>query len=563
MFALTVVALTLSVAGLEPAYAAPGSSLTIIPSGCPSFHGLGRSGLGVAFDGTSILYTCVFDARVHKTNLIGDDLGFVDILDASRSPVFLDAVAWDHTQGRLWGGNLDGSGSCRIWQINVTTGLAMLAFSFIDLGCDFTFFDGLTVDTVNPGMLWVSPDVSTQIHHYTKTGTEIPGDLISFSVLTGLANSGLAMGLDGKLFAGTDGAGMIFELTPTGPLSPGASVDGLFASVSGRDEDLECGPVFTKNDGSMVETILSRELFSGRIDVLEAPPHTCVSPVICPEDPEAVLTRTIDKVQHGNLPNHASWQEAYDAADNNEVIGVFTNTTENIRLNGAKTLKITQCAPARVTAADNKHPVFDITSTGKLTIVSPDSDGGTIGWRVAGNGGHSLKSIRATGANQYGVLVLSSGNGISWNSLSRNAVGMRVEVGSNSNDLRGGTVAGNTGDGVQIAGNNTSFQGATIERNGGNGVYVGGTGNTIKGNKANTNTLAGFKTAATDTDSKFGGNASNESSQSGSKENGGPEYDFDVLSKPVTNLGSNKADNVSIPTATKCLTLFSAGGRCE
>ena len=82
-------------------------------------------------------------------------------------------------------------------------------------------------------------------------------------------------------------------------------------------------------------------------------------------------------------------------------------------------------------------------------------------------------------------------------------------------------------------------------------------------NKANKNTLAGFKTSATATGSKFGSNASNETSQGGSKENGGPEFDFAAGSAPVTDLGGNKADNVSIPTAAKCLTLFSAGGLCE
>ena len=207
---------------------------------------------------------------------------------------------------------------------------------------------------------------------------------------------------------------------------------------------------------------------------------------------------------------------------------------------------------------------MDITSTGKLTIIGPDTHGGTIGWRVGGNGGHALKSIRADGATQFGVQVLSSSNGIGWNSLNGNAVGLRVETGSNSNALSGGNVSSNTaGDGVQIAGNNNSLQGAKIESNNGNGVLISGTGNTIKSNKANKNTLAGFKTTATAKLSAFGSNASNETSQGGTKENLGPEYDFAAGSAPVTNLGSNKADNVAVPTATKCPTLFSLGGTCE
>jgi hypothetical protein len=287
----------------------------------------------------------------------------------------------------------------------------------------------------------------------------------------------------------------------------------------------------------------------------------------CPEDPlrAAKITHVVDDTgtSHGPAPVYLTVQAAYNAAGNGQVIGLFSKTIENVVLGGAKTLTITQCTLARITAAQDSEPVMNITSTGKLTIIGPDTHGGTIGWRVGGNGGHTLKSIRADGATQYGVQVLSSSNGISWNSLNGNAVGLRVETGSNSNTLSGGNVSSNTGDGVQIAGNNNTLQGAKIESNTGNGVVISGTGNTIKSNKANKNTLAGFQTAASATGSKFGSNASNETSQNGTKENGGPEYDFAAGSAPVTNLGGNKADNVAIPTATKCPTLFSAGGTCE
>src|SRR5207247_1168868 len=187
----------------------------------------------------------------------------------------------------LWGGDLDGAGNCRIWKIDMGTGLATLQFTFTDpsgfCGNAAEFYDGITVDT-NTNTLYLSPDVNPTIRHFTKAGSPLPGDPIPFSSMTagdcpvaqgfgfpGCLNSGLAIGIDGVLFAGTDGDGKIFELDPTVP-----SVLGQFTTVSGRDEDLECGPLFTKPDGSVVETILSREAFSGRIDVLEAPPGTCV-----------------------------------------------------------------------------------------------------------------------------------------------------------------------------------------------------------------------------------------------------------------------------------------------
>jgi hypothetical protein len=307
-------------------------------------------------------------------------------------------------------------------------------------------------------------------------------------------------------------------------------------------------------------TIVSTEVFSGNNFGNFQPPGEC------PEDPlrASKIKHVVDETgtSHGPAPVYLTVQAAYNAAGNGEVIGLFSKTIENVVLGGAKTLTITQCTLARITAQTDA-PVMDITSTGKLTIIGPDTHGGTIGWRVGGNGGHTLKSIRADGATQYGVQVLSSSNGISWNSLNGNAVGLRVETGSNSNTLSGGNVSSNTGDGVQIAGNNNTLKGAKIQSNTGNGVLISGTGNTIKSNKANKNTLAGFRTAATATGSKFGSNASNETSQNGTKENGGPEYDFAAGSAPVTNLFGNKADNVSIPTVTKCPTLFSLGGTCE
>jgi hypothetical protein len=54
----------------------------------------------------------------------------------------------------------------------------------------------------------------------------------------------------------------------------------------------------------------------------------------------------------------------------------------------------------------------------------------------------------------YGIQVVGANNKVAWNSVAgnggaANSAGIRVE--STGNDLRGGTVSGNTGDGVQIS----------------------------------------------------------------------------------------------------------------
>ena len=121
----------------------------------------------------------------------------------------------------------------------------------------------------------------------------------------------------------------------------------------------------------------------------------------CPEDPDAVCTI---KVGAGGL---ATVQAAYDSASDNDVICIFRSTaenggtTENVVLGGSKSLTITQCTVAKVTAANNQLPVWTVSSSGKLTIIGPDASQGSIGWSVT-SGGHDIKGVRTSGASQFG-----------------------------------------------------------------------------------------------------------------------------------------------------------------
>lgn len=270
------------------AFAAPGDAVQppiANPDGC--------IGIGVAYDGTDILYTCAGIPEIKRTDLTGANLPDVLTFDAADSvtPVSVDAIAWDPNENRLWGGDLDGAGKCRIWSIDMGTGLATLRFSFADIhgGCgpEFLFFDGITVDSVTD-TIWLSPDIHTFIHHYDKLGNEIVADLINFSALTPAGepdvNSGLAIGLDGNLFAGTAFNSKIVQLDPLTP-----AFIGVFANVAGRDEDLECGP-----EVEGVETLLSRTFEDGHIDVLEVPEGTCVSPTRDTTPPEAACVETVN-----------------------------------------------------------------------------------------------------------------------------------------------------------------------------------------------------------------------------------------------------------------------------
>jgi len=286
-----ILALTLFVG---KTFAAPGDQRA--PGPILAANGCGENnGVGVAFDGENVLFTCQ-EAAIRKTDINGTNLGSVATIDGANNPLSLDAIAWDRTNGILWGGNTD-AGSCNIWSVDMTTGVGTHTFSFNAPNCNVVFFDGITVDP-SDGTLWLSPDVHTEIFHYQTNGTLIAGDTIAFSGLTtgecpwaqgfgsvGCFNSGLAMGLDGNLFAGTAQDGKIYQLDPTVPASLG-----VFTTVTGRDEDLECGPLV---EG--FETILSRDYESGRIDILEAPDGTCVTTEISLDPSSAVNDLDFDK----------------------------------------------------------------------------------------------------------------------------------------------------------------------------------------------------------------------------------------------------------------------------
>jgi hypothetical protein len=312
------------------------------------------------------------------------------------------------------------------------------------------------------------------------------------------------------------------------------------------------------------------------------------------------LTRAVDPEGNdafrlGPLPTHATLQAAVNAAAaNGEVIGFFGRSMENVTIGGAKTLTITQCTVAQITAANNALPVVDITTTGKVLIIGLDTVGGTIGWRI-GTNGHELRGVRAEGASQQGILVVGNNNSVSYNSLTDNGVGIRVQGGSN--DIRGGTVENNMSDGAQLVGNTNTFRTANVQNNKGNGILVSGTGNTVRdngrvndntlngilvtgtgntilnnaagsdagkgngqdginvtgnnntlnSNKANANTGDGFDISGMGT--KLKNNQSNQSKSLGTKENTGAEYRLTVA---ATNQGGNKADTLSIPSAAKC-----------
>jgi hypothetical protein len=209
--------------------------------------------------------------------------------------------------------------------------------------------------------------------------------------------------------------------------------------------------------------------------------------VDCPEDPLRQPNLTVDLAQPAGGNNFHTVQAAVDAAGVDDIIGLFSSTTENVLIGDAKQLTITQCTVAKITAADGNLPVVSITSSQPVLIIGPDTFGGAVGWNVESDG-NELRGVRASGASDAGIAVLGDGNSVSWNSV-RDGSDVGVLVEGDSNSLRGGVVENNGGNGVEFTAtaNSNSLNGATIRNNGGDGVLVDGTGNKLKNNKASTN----------------------------------------------------------------------------
>jgi hypothetical protein len=289
-------------------------------------------------------------------------------------------------------------------------------------------------------------------------------------------------------------------------------------------------------------------------------------PGVCPQDTlrASKITRVVDETgtSHGPAPVYLTVQAAYTGGRRAQRGHRPVQQDHGERgaewRQGAGHHSVHERARLRPRPA---KPVWTISSSKPLMIIGPDAVGGNVGWLI-NTGGHELKGLRATGASLYGIQVV--GPTTRWpGTPSAGSPARPIAPGSGREQRQrpaGRDRLGQHGRRCQIVGSTNSFQGATVESNTGNGVSISGTNNTIKSNKANKNGGAGFLTTGAATGNKFSSNASNTSAQGGSKENAGPEYSF---ATPEVNQGSNKADNVTIPSAAKCPTLFSLGGICN
>lgn len=247
--------------------AAPGDLIKTVTVPVPSQS---CCGIGIEYDGTNVLYTNYQDGTIYKTNLNGDNLGSIPLTNPDGTPFThgLNAIAYRVVDGYLYGGAWD---STNLYKTDLSTGITTLVkANAVPLA--FGFIDGLSWDP-RDDTFWMSDDVQCNVEQLDTSGNDIGG--FNGCDVTGLSNSGLAVGLNGPLWYGTNGAGQIYQID-TSVVPPGNL--GVFASPGGRDEDMSCGPEYTKEDGSVVETLLSKDAYDNTFAVIEVAPETCISP---------------------------------------------------------------------------------------------------------------------------------------------------------------------------------------------------------------------------------------------------------------------------------------------
>lgn len=257
-------------ASMQSLFAAPGDLLTTVTVPVPSSSSIG---IGIDYDGTNILYTNTYDSTVYKTDLTGANLGSVPLLNPNLTPFTgdgLNAISFNFSDGMLYGG---GWNSTNLYKTDLTTGITTLVKANALAGFEsFNFIDGLAWNPTN-NTFWMSDDVACNVRQLDVTGNDIGG--FDGCVVTGLVNSGLAVSLNGLLWYGTNGHGVIHALDTS--TSPPTDL-GQFASPGGRDEDMVCGPLYTKADGTVVETLLSKDAYDNTFAVIEVADGECTSP---------------------------------------------------------------------------------------------------------------------------------------------------------------------------------------------------------------------------------------------------------------------------------------------
>jgi hypothetical protein len=272
-------------------------------------------GVGVAFDGTNLWYTCYGGAP---------DLLRADPTTGVVSAVYnidggLGAIAYDATRNAIWAAP-GGPNSGAIWLINLDASRNVTSSGIrFNAGGDANGLDdGIGFDATDD-TLYFKPDNSSPIHHYDTNGNKL-GDITGAVSCNGPDTSGLAIGGD-LLFEGKDGCSHVFvvdkhTLAPAFDFSTQVAGDPNF-----RDEGLTCD----NRTFAPVDVMWSKEAYSPmRASAFAIPQGTCGvggRPAEQPISPQGTtFTSTEGKAVSGTVATFTDPDPSSTAAEYNATI---------------------------------------------------------------------------------------------------------------------------------------------------------------------------------------------------------------------------------------------------
>jgi RHS repeat-associated protein len=222
-------------------------------------------GVGITYDGSNLWYSCHNQSpdlfRADPTT--GAVTGSWDIAGG------LGSLAYDASRNAIWAG-WSGPGEGNIWLVSLDASHSVtsssVAFSTCPQLCFIDIDDGLAYDASDDS-LYISPDTSTTVYHYSTTGTALG----SFPWAgTSCYNSGLGLG-GNDLYEGSDGCNEVWVVAKSNP----STVLLSFSTGGVRDESLTCDPNTFAAQGDTV--MWSKEAYSPIAYAFQIPAGSCGS----------------------------------------------------------------------------------------------------------------------------------------------------------------------------------------------------------------------------------------------------------------------------------------------
>ncbi len=260
--------------GAMPAQAAPGDlirTITVSPApACDGFDAHITLSVGIAFDGKELLVSCS-NTNAAQNEIItrvdpssGANLGTYTI-SGMVSGEGIGAISWDADVGQLWIATATVIPQ-KVYSalLNKTLGTGVATFRFAHTLGGLPIVDGLAYDGTDK-TLWLSPDISDTIYHYSQGGVLLGSHSGLTAALGGHGNSGIAVASATALYLSNNGG---FQIYVTDKAFTSFT---LFASTTTRLEGLACD----NTDFAPLGSLWSKDTYDWVLRAFEVPAGQC------------------------------------------------------------------------------------------------------------------------------------------------------------------------------------------------------------------------------------------------------------------------------------------------